>query len=117
MLGTPDFLAPEVAQGQPASPSSDAWQLAATVSFALTGYPPRGGHADALSGLRAAAAGMRPSHLPSRSAHYKLLRAAMAADPRQRPRCQRCVSSLQSWLRKAGEPVDGPVAALTGTAG
>ncbi len=117
VLGTPDFLAPEVAQGQPASPSSDAWQLAATVSFALTGYPPRGGHADALSGLRAAAAGMAPSHLPTRSAHYKLLRAAMAADPQQRPSLTSVRSSLESWLRRAGEPVDGPVAALTGNAG
>jgi serine/threonine protein kinase len=117
VLGTPDFLAPEVARGQPASPSSDAWQLAATVSFALTGYPPRGGHPDALSGLRAAAAGMPPSHLPTRSAHYKLLCAAMAADPRQRPSLAGVRSSLEGWLRRAGEPVDGPVAALSGSAG
>ncbi len=117
VLGTPDFLAPEVARGQPANPSSDAWQLAATVSFALTGYPPRGGHADALSGLRAAATGMPPSHLPVRSAHYKLLCSAMAADPRQRPSLAAVRSSLEKWLRRAGEPVDGPVAALTGSSG
>ncbi|MGH3881296.1 MAG: serine/threonine-protein kinase, partial [Actinophytocola sp.] len=37
MVGTPDFLAPETAGGAPATPASDAWQLAATVSFALAG--------------------------------------------------------------------------------
>ena len=55
VLGTPDFLAPEVACGERATPASDAWQLAATISYALTGHPPRGHHADAVSGLRAAA--------------------------------------------------------------
>jgi serine/threonine protein kinase len=43
VLGTPDFLAPEIACGERASPASDAWQLAATISYALTGHPPRGG--------------------------------------------------------------------------
>src|SRR5699024_1614437 len=42
MIGTPDYVAPEIAEGAPASPASDAWQLAATVSFALSGHPPRG---------------------------------------------------------------------------
>ena len=60
---------------------------------------------------------MPPSHLPARSAHYKLLRSAMAADPRLRPSLAAVHASLQRWLRRAGEPVDGPVAALTGSAG
>ena len=37
VLGTPDFLAPEVAAGGPATPESDAWQLAATIGYALCG--------------------------------------------------------------------------------
>ncbi|MFC5236489.1 serine/threonine-protein kinase [Pseudonocardia zijingensis] len=107
VLGTPDFLAPEVACGERATPASDAWQLAATISYALTGHPPRGGHPDAVSGLRAAASGARLSHLPARSAHLALLRAAMDNDPRRRPPLRVVQSTLEEWLRRA----DGPVGA------
>ncbi|GAA5117027.1 serine/threonine-protein kinase [Pseudonocardia adelaidensis] len=111
VLGTPDFLAPEVACGERATPASDSWQLAATISYALTGHPPRGGHADAVSGLRAAASGARLTHLPSRSAHLALLRAAMDNDPRRRPPLRAVQSTLDEWLRRAGQRPDGPVGA------
>jgi eukaryotic-like serine/threonine-protein kinase len=109
VLGTPDFLAPEVACGDPATPASDAWQLAATISYALTGHPPRGGHTDAVSGLRAAASGAKLTHLPQRSAHLALLRAAMDTDPRRRPPLRTVQGALAEWLR--GVQPDGPVAA------
>jgi len=111
VLGTPDFLAPEVACGERATPASDAWQLAATVSYALTGQPPRGSHADAVSGLRAAAAGARLSHLPTRSAHLGLLRASLDTDPARRPPLQVVQRTLEDWLRRAGARPDGPVTA------
>jgi predicted Ser/Thr protein kinase len=109
VLGTPDYLAPEVAAGKKASPESDAWQLAATVSYALTGYPPRGGHADAVSGLRAAASGAKLTHLPRRTAHSSLLKAALRMLPTKRPDLMSTHRSLDDWLRRAGVPVDGPV--------
>src|SRR6185312_14860520 len=102
VLGTPDFLAPEVACGERATPASDAWQLAATVSYALTGQPPRGSHADAVSGLRAAAAGARLSHLPTRSAHLGLLHASLDTDPARRPPLQVVARTLDDWLRRTG---------------
>jgi hypothetical protein len=111
VLGTPDFLAPEVACGERATPASDSWQLAATISYALTGHPPRGVHADAVSGLRAAAAGAPLTHLPSRSAHLALLRAALDANPRRRPPLRAVQSALDEWLRRAGKRPDGPVGA------
>ncbi|WP_255620659.1 serine/threonine-protein kinase [Pseudonocardia sp. DSM 110487] len=111
VLGTPDFLAPEVACGERATPASDSWQLAATISYALTGHPPRGGHPDAVSGLRAAATGAPLSHLPPRSAHLNLLRAAMDTDPRRRPQLRAVQSTLEEWLRRAGKRPDGPVGA------
>ncbi|MHA6618243.1 serine/threonine-protein kinase [Pseudonocardia sp. DLS-67] len=111
VLGTPDFLAPEVACGERATPASDSWQLAATVSYALTGQPPRGGHPDAVSGLRAAASGARLTHLPSRSAHLALLRAALDNDPRRRPALRAVQGTLDEWLRRAGQRPDGPVGA------
>jgi eukaryotic-like serine/threonine-protein kinase len=111
VLGTPDFLAPEVACGQRATPASDAWQLGATISYALTGHPPRGGHPDAVSGLRAAASGASLSHLPHHSAHLALLRAVMDTDPQRRPPLRVVQSALGDWLRRSGVRPDGPVTA------
>jgi serine/threonine protein kinase len=85
VLGTPDFLPPEVAAGARATRQSDSWQLAATIGYALTGHPPRGDTPDALSGLRAAAVGGPPTHLPPRSAHLRLLQAALGDDAGRRP--------------------------------
>jgi len=111
VLGTPDFLAPEVACGGRATAASDAWQLGATISYALTGHPPRGGHPDAISGLRAAAAGAPLTHLPQRSAHLQLLRAAMDTEPHRRPPLRAVQGALEDWLRRAGVRPDGPVTA------
>lgn len=102
VIGTPDFLAPEVAAGQRATPASDAWQLAATVSFALTGRPPRGEHEDAVSGLRAAAVGAPLAHLPQHSAHLPLLQAALDNDPSRRPVLADVERTLRSWLHRSG---------------
>jgi hypothetical protein len=111
VLGTPDYLAPEVAAGAKASAGSDVWQLAATVSFALTGYPPRGGHGDALSGLRAAASGARLTHLPRRTAHLSLLKQALRTDPNKRPTLDATQRQLEDWLRRNAVPA-GPVGAV-----
>lgn len=113
VLGTPDFLAPEVAGGQRATPASDSWQLAATISYALSGHPPRGTHADAVSGLRAAAAGAPLSQVPSRSAHTALMHAAMHNDPAQRPTLRQAREALENWLRGTGAGTDGPVTQVT----
>jgi eukaryotic-like serine/threonine-protein kinase len=111
VLGTPDFLAPEIACGERASSASDAWQLAATISYALTGHPPRGGHADAVSGLRAAATGAALSHLPRRTAHLALLRAALDNDPARRPPLRDVQRALEDWLRRTGAVSAGQPAA------
>jgi serine/threonine protein kinase len=111
VLGTPDFLAPEVAAGGPATPQSDAGQLAATIAYALSGHPPRGEHPDAVSGLRAAALGRPPTHLPQRSAHLALLGAALDADPARRPSLRVVHQALDEWLRRSGMRPDGSVAA------
>jgi eukaryotic-like serine/threonine-protein kinase len=68
-------------------------------------------HADAVSGLRAAASGARLSHLPPRSAHLALLRAALDTDPRRRPPLRAVQSTLEEWLRRSGRRPDGPVGA------
>jgi eukaryotic-like serine/threonine-protein kinase len=111
VIGTPDFLAPEVAAGDRATAESDAWQLAAAISYALSGLPPRGEHPDAVSGLRAAALGRPPTHLPQRSAHLALLRASLDADPARRPSLPDVQRALDEWLRRSGARPGGSVTA------
>ncbi|MFC0114541.1 serine/threonine-protein kinase [Kibdelosporangium aridum] len=109
MVGTPDFLAPETAAGSPASPASDAWQLAATVSYALTGEPPRGTRDNPMAALMAAAKAERITHLPTNSVHLRLISAALGPDPAGRPTLDTVIRQTGGWLSKGGHTEDGPV--------
>ncbi|HEX4224258.1 MAG TPA: serine/threonine-protein kinase [Pseudonocardiaceae bacterium] len=112
MMGTPDFLAPETAETGLSTPASDAWQLAATVSYALTGQPPRGHRANPMSALMAAAQRLPNTHLPDRSVHRGLLLAALDADPARRPTLTTVQRQLGDWLSGAGHRQDGPVTVI-----
>ncbi|MPY96873.1 MAG: protein kinase [Actinophytocola sp.] len=109
MIGTPDYTAPEIANGAAASPASDAWQLAATVSFALTGRPPRGERENPMAALLAASRAEPSTQLPSGSVHARLLTAALDAEPRNRPTLNAIVEEMNAWLSGVGESREGPV--------
>ncbi|MBP2477426.1 hypothetical protein JOF53_006298 [Crossiella equi] len=109
MMGTPDFIAPEIAAGAPASPAADAWQLAATVSYALAANPPRGVFETPVSALMAAAKGTLCTHIPQHSAHKHLLAAALDPDPRRRPTLAVVKAEVSAWLQRHGAVMDGPV--------
>ncbi|HYS35430.1 MAG TPA: protein kinase [Pseudonocardiaceae bacterium] len=113
MMGTPDFLAPETASSGTATPASDAWQVAATVSYALTGQPPRGHRSNPMSALMAAAQRLPNTHLPDRSRHLNLLRMALDADPGRRPTLLTVHRELTSWLAGGGHSEQGPVTVVT----
>ncbi len=72
--GTARFMAPEVFMGDPISPRSDLYSLAASVWNLLSGSPPAYGEAEQLSEL---VRGMSPSL-------EEALRSALALDPGQR---------------------------------
>ncbi len=112
MMGTPDFLAPETAETGLSTPATDAWQLAATVSYGLTGQPPRGHRANPMSALMAAAQRLPNTHLPDRSVHRNLLLAALDSDPARRPTLTTVQRQLSSWLAGGGHREDGPVTRL-----
>jgi predicted Ser/Thr protein kinase len=112
MMGTPDFLAPETAETGLSTPASDAWQLAATVSYALTGQPPRGHRANPMSALMAAAQRLPNTHLPDRSVHRTLLLAALDSDPARRPTLTTVQRQLGDWLSGGGHREDGPVTVI-----
>ncbi|TDQ04312.1 serine/threonine-protein kinase [Labedaea rhizosphaerae] len=114
MVGTPDFLASETAAGATATPASDAWQLAATVSFALTGHPPRGSRDNAMAALMAAAKGEPLTHLPTRSAHRALLIASLDPMPGRRPTLAVVQREMSRWLAKSGHAEEGPVTSPVG---
>lgn len=113
MLGTPDFLAPEVAKGRPATPSSDSWELAATVSYALTGRPPRGERETHIAALMAGANYEPCTELPRKSVHRQLLLAALAPEPARRPSLAVVQRELGGWLSRAGLSELGPVSPTT----
>jgi predicted Ser/Thr protein kinase len=109
MIGTPDFVAPETAMGAAASPASDAWQLAATISYALSGQPPRGTRETPMAALLAAARSEPVSYLPRRSAHARILIASLDPEPRRRPTLNAVRREIEGWLARAGKSADGPV--------
>lgn len=61
LLGTPAYLAPEVARGEAPSPASDVFSLGSTLFAAVEGTPPFGTADNAVAQLHRAAAGNPPA--------------------------------------------------------
>ncbi|HEU0127883.1 MAG TPA: serine/threonine-protein kinase, partial [Pseudonocardiaceae bacterium] len=84
IAGTPAYLAPEVARGQPATFSSDVFSLGSTLYAAVEGSPPFGHNDNAMALLhRVASASITPPSQagPMTDLLFQLLR----DDPDQRP--------------------------------
>jgi hypothetical protein len=113
VTGSPAYLSPEVASGQPATTASDVWSWGATLFHALEGRPPYVAGENVLGALyrivheeppRAAAAGWLAP----------VLEATMTRDPVQRwP-----MASAERFLEAgpAADPVPTPVAGIAGAA-
>src|SRR5699024_6828302 len=85
VLGTPGYMAPEQARGEPTTAASDLFSLGATLAFAATGEGPFG-TADPRALMLRAAAGKTarlPRGLPADL--RELIEATTAADPQDRP--------------------------------
>src|SRR5262249_822418 len=104
LLGTPAFLAPEVARGEAPSPASDVFSLGATLYAAVDGVPPFGTSDNPIAQLHRVAGGGPPP--PPRSAcPVPGLPAAMRRDePTSRPSMARAAADLET-IATAGVPL------------
>lgn len=85
IVGTPEFMAPEQARGEPATPASDVFSLGATLLYAASGQPPHG-RGDPRVVLQRAARG-RVGPIPPWVAPdlRRRIRPMVRRDPRRRP--------------------------------
>jgi serine/threonine protein kinase/outer membrane protein assembly factor BamB len=83
VLGTPAFMSPEQAQGQPAGPASDVFSLGGVVYFAATGTSPFGSGNPAVMVYRIVHTEPDLDRLPPRV--RQLVAACLAKNPAMRP--------------------------------
>jgi predicted Ser/Thr protein kinase len=85
VIGTPDYMAPEQARGERATPASDVFSLAGTLLYAATGGPPYGSSDPRVTVQRAAKG--RVAAFPSTLDRGLRRRLApmLRRDPRRRP--------------------------------
>jgi hypothetical protein len=84
VIGTPTYMAPERARGEPATPETDMWSLGAMLYAAASGRGPYDGY-DGMQATLAAILTKEPPELPGGGPLPQLIRALMDHDPRRRP--------------------------------
>jgi hypothetical protein len=84
LTGSPAYLAPEVASGQPATPASDLWSLGATLYQAVTGRPPYDLGENVVAGLVRIVHDDPPRLPPDSGPLGTVLAATMVKDPARR---------------------------------
>lgn len=106
-LGTPGFLAPEQARGEPAGPAADVFGLGATLRFAATGRGPYGGGPAEVLLWRAARGKVDrcPRSLPPRL--RRRVDAMLAPRPERRPTAAALASGPAGTVAVAPPPGPG----------
>ncbi|HEY3713608.1 MAG TPA: serine/threonine-protein kinase [Jatrophihabitantaceae bacterium] len=112
MVGTPAFLAPEVARGGDPSPASDVWSLGATLYAAIEGKAPFGSGLDNPLALLARIGSEPVPAAPSAGSLTPILEAMLERDPSRRPTAAQVRAGLAYETPAPGERT-GPVAAET----
>lgn len=84
MMGTPAYIAPELASGQPTTPAADLWELGATLFAALAGRPPYDVNGDPLATVHAVVHGDVPRLAAATGPLRAVVAGLMVKDPAAR---------------------------------
>ena len=98
--GTPAYMAPEQANGEPVGPAVDAWGLGATLYEVLRNRPPFQGATtdEALRAVRAGRPGpLTDGPLPLPPELVELVTTTLARDPSARPTAAAIATALRRW--------------------
>ncbi|MPY97439.1 MAG: protein kinase [Actinophytocola sp.] len=106
MLGSPAYMAPELASGKKVSPAADLWGLGATLFTALDGEPPYDADGDPLATASAVVHGEVPQ--PSPGPLAALISGLMSKDPAKRPDLTTVRDTLFDLRPQPGRPLFDP---------
>jgi len=115
MLGSPAYMAPELASGRKVSPAADLWGLGATLFTALEGEPPYDADGDPLATASAVVHGEVPQ--PSPGPLASLISGLMSKDPELRPDLATVRDTLFDLRPQPGRPLFEPALFDTSDAG
>jgi serine/threonine protein kinase len=107
ILGTPAFIAPEAAAGDPVTPAADLWGLGATLYAAITGDPPYDKGDDPVETVTEVVHGEIP-RLPAGSPLADVVSALMVKDPNARMSLVEVRRRIRSLLPDPGASVFPP---------
>jgi eukaryotic-like serine/threonine-protein kinase len=101
-LGSPDYIAPEQAQGDPAAPAADLWGLGVTLYHAVEGVPPfeRAGLIPTVQAVINDA----PRPFQNADGLRDVIGALLRKDPDERP----SADEVRSWLSSVAAGGEGP---------
>jgi hypothetical protein len=108
VLGSPEYLAPERVNGQPATPATDLWSLGVTLCAALRGESPFQ-RSDTQATL-AAVVTYEPPPIPQAPRLWPLLAALLRKNPEERPTAEAAAATLAVLAGLADTAVTTPVA-------
>ena len=101
MLGSPAYIAPEVASGGGVTPAADLWGLGATLFAAVEGRPPYDAHGDPLETVGLVVNGDVPE--PSPGPLGPIIAGLMRKDPGERTSLRTVRNRLHPLLAAPGE--------------